>query len=158
METIILIFTITFWIVYYILQGMHDVNIVQEVKLLRNNISNESNKILEKDIIKKELGWKFWGSLEKALVKIVGAVIIYLFTSDIYFAFLCLILSVSLRWLVHDLTVAIGLGKGFSHIGPDFIWTDKVLQQLHNKGINQYFIKLTLNLLLLALSIFHLYL
>ncbi len=157
METIIFIYTIVFWILFYILQGMHDVNIVQEVKLLRRHIDDKINNNLEAEIVKKELGWKFWGGLEKTLVKVACSLVVYLFAGDLYFAFLCLLLSVSLRWLVHDMTVAIGLGKGLSHIGPDFIWTDRMLKKMQKKGINQYVVKLTFNLLLVGLTVVHLY-
>jgi hypothetical protein len=157
METIILISSIVFWVIFYILQGMHDVRIVEEIQLLKKNSNNEKLSLIENEIVSKEISWKLWGSLEKALTKLTITIIIYFFSHDLYFSLLCLALSVGLRWLVHDLTVAIGLGRGLSHIGPDFIWTDKILAQLKRVGINQYVIKLTINFTILTMILMHLY-
>ena len=157
METIILIAVVVFWTLFYILEGMHDVRVVEEIKLLKKYISLENLKTIESDIVQKEISWKLWGGFEKGLTKIVISVVIYLFTNDIYFSFLCLMLSVSLRWFIHDLTVAMGLGLGLSHIGPDFIWTDKILIKLQNQGINQYVVKITLNLVIILLTLAHIY-
>jgi hypothetical protein len=154
-DLIIFLSNSVFWILFYILQGKHDVHIIEEVKLLRGNLSESQNNEIEKEIIYRELKWKFWGSLEKALVKLVLSTIIYITTNDVYFATLCFLLSVGLRWLIHDLTVAIGLKKGFKHIGPDFIWTDRLLIKLQKIGINQYFVKLSINLLIILLSLIH---
>ncbi len=53
-----------------------------------------------------------------------------------------LLLAVGIRSIAHDFFISIKMGKGLNHIGPDFLWWDKFLRIMNNKGINQYIIKL----------------
>ncbi|PKL87651.1 MAG: hypothetical protein CVV23_14210 [Ignavibacteriae bacterium HGW-Ignavibacteriae-2] len=155
MEVFLFIGCVIFWILYYIFEGLHDTNFVKEVKIARSKLTDQQNNEIHEAIIQKELRWKFWDSLEKALTKIFIAILIYYISEDFIFALLLLLLSVCIRWLVHDLTVALGLGKGIKHIGPDFIWSDKLLRRLESAGINQYVVKLVPTIITIILVIYH---
>ena len=155
MELILFIASGLFWIVFYIFQGIHDTHFIKEVTELQNAIDEKTLIGLQDSIIQRELKWKLYGSIEKALTKIFMAVLIYFITQDVTFSILIFLLSILLRWFVHDITVAIGLGRGINHIGPDFIWTDKILRNLSRKGINQYLIKLLPLIILIAAIILY---
>ncbi len=155
MLPLIFIISTIFWIVYYIFQGLHDTHVVKEVELLRNKLPGNDSHILEEKIISHEVNWKFWDSLEKAMTKIGIAILIYVVSDDYIFALLLLCLSIFIRWVVHDLTVALALRGNLKHIGPEFVWTDKILRWLSRFGINQYVIKLIPSIIIILGIIYH---
>jgi len=138
----LLICGIIFWIVYYYFEGNHDGVFANEVKLLKSKIDTNDLTEIEKDFVKHELAWHWYDGLEKALVKIVLSILIFIITDNILFSFQMLLLAVGIRSIAHDFFISIKMGKGLNHIGPDFLWWDKFLRIMHNKGINQYVIKL----------------
>ena len=150
MELSLFIGAIFFWIFYYIFEGSHDAAFAQETKLLRDNINEDKYLKIKDGFIKHELDWHLFDSLEKALTKIVFAILVYLVTENFLFSFQTLLLSVGIRAVMHDMIVALRLGKGLKHIGPDFLWWDRFLRKMQNIGINQYLIKLIPNILLIA--------
>ena len=154
MELYLFIGSIIFWILYYIFEGSHDAAFAKETKLLRDTIDEEKYSRIKNNFIKYELDWHLFDSLEKALTKIVFALLIYLITNSFLFAFQMLLLSVGIRSVMHDMVVALKLGKGLNHIGPDFLWWDRFLRRMQNAGINQYLIKLIPNILLIMWIIF----
>jgi hypothetical protein len=141
-DLLILGLWILFWSVVYIVQGRHDVAIVKEIELIKKRVKPADIQTIEADIIKSELSWKFWHIIENLMVKVALTVLIFILTKNSIAALLLFILSIFIRWFVHDIILALGLEKGIRHIGPDWIWTDKVLRRLHAKGINQYLLKL----------------
>lgn len=149
MELFLFIGSILFWILYYIFEGSHDAAFANETKLLRDNIDEEKYDKIKEGFIKHELDWHLFDSLEKALTKIVFAILIYFITNNFLFSFQMLLLSVGIRSVMHDMVVALRLGKGLKHIGPDFLWWDRFLRRMQNIGVNQYFIKLSPNILLI---------
>ena len=67
---------------------------------------------------------------------------IFMITENTLFALQILFLAVTVRMIMHDLVVALGLGKGLNHIGPsEDIWWDTFLRRMQKFGINQYLIK-----------------
>ncbi len=156
MEYIIFVSAIIFWIVYYIFEGMHDANFAKETALLSKHIDKEKYSQIKPDFVKYELRWKLWDSLEKALVKIVSSIMIYYLTDDLVFSVLMLALAACIRAIMHDLVVALGLGKGLSHIGPDYIYWDRFLRRMSEKGINQYVIKLTPTIIVSGIILYYL--
>jgi len=149
MDLYLFVGSIIFWIIYYIFEGSHDAAFAKETKLLRDVIEKEKYSEIEGSFIKHELDWHLFDSLEKALTKIVFAILIYLITNNFLFAFQMLLLSVGIRSVMHDMVVALRLGKGLNHIGPDFLWWDRFLRKMQNIGINQYLIKLIPNVIIL---------
>lgn len=147
---------IFFWILYYVFEGSHDVAFLKQIDLYRQKLDEETNKSVKDASDKYERDWHFRDDLEKALVKLAAALLIYLLTDDILFAFQMLAISFFIRVIVHDLVVAIGLGKGISHIGPseDVAW-DSFLRKMKKVGINQYVIKLVPTILLLLWTYVH---
>jgi len=154
MELFLFIGSVLFWILYYIFEGSHDAAFARETKLLRDNIDEEKYAKIKSGFIKYELDWHLFDSLEKALTKIVFAMLIYLITDNFLFSFQMLLLSVGIRSVMHDMVVALRLGKGLKHIGPDFLWWDRFLRRMQNYGINQYLIKLLPNILLVIWIIY----
>jgi len=155
MELILFIGSILFWILYYIFEGSHDAAFAKETKLLRDNIDQEKYNTEVKDgFVKHELDWHLFDALEKALTKIVFSILIYLITTNLLFSFQMLLLSVGIRSVMHDMVVALRLGKGLKHIGPDFLWWDRFLRKMQNVGINQYVIKLIPNIALIIWIIY----
>lgn len=138
----LLICGILFWILYYFFEGFHDGVFANEVKLLKSKIEPNDLTDIEKDFVKHELAWHWYDGLEKALVKIVLSILIYLLTNNLLFSFQMLLLAVGVRSIAHDFFISIKMGKGLNHIGPDFLWWDKFLRIMYRKGINQYVIKL----------------
>ena len=157
MKLTILVALLLFWLLYYVFQGLHDVAFIKETRLLKQKITPEDFNSLKDQYVSLELAWKAWDVLEKALVKLAFAVLVFVLTGDFLFALLLFILSAALRWLLHDLVVAMGLGQGFRHIGPDYIATDRFLRWMQFHGLNQYVIKCIPILLLLALLLFHIF-
>jgi len=154
MELFLFIGSIFFWILYYIFEGSHDAAFAHETKLLRDNIDSEKYNKIKDGFIKYELDWHLFDSLEKALTKIVFAILIYLITDNFLFSFQILLLSVGIRSVMHDMVVALRLGKGLKHIGPDFLWWDRFLRRMQNVGVSQYVIKLIPNILLIIWIIY----
>ena len=139
---------IIFWILYYYFEGNHDGVFANEIKLFRNQLDQNAITNIEQQFIKHELAWHWYDAMEKALVKIVLSVLIYLLTHNLLFSFQMLLLSVGVRSVAHDFFISLKMGKGINHIGPDFLWWDRFLRRMQNRGINQYVIKLIPNLLL----------
>jgi len=142
MELILLICSIIFWIIYYFFEGSHDAAFVKETEIIKNEVDEDKYRSIEPKVIKFELSWHLWDSFEKALVKIIISILVFLITDNLLFAIQLLLLSVAIRSIMHDLVVALKLGKGLNHIGPDFLWWDRFLRRMQNRGINQYLIKL----------------
>lgn len=157
MEVILFIGTILFWILYYFFEGSHDAAFAKETKLFTDNMDEDKITKIKKNFVKLELDWHLFDALEKALTKIVFAILIYLITYNLLFSFQMLLLSVGIRSVMHDLVVALWLGKGIHHIGPDFLWWDRFLRKMQNRGINQYLIKLIPNFLLIIWIVVGLY-
>jgi hypothetical protein len=148
MEFYLFLASILFWILYYYFEGSHDGAFALETKLMREKLGTEKFEEIEDDFIKYELDWHWYDSLEKALVKIIFAVLVYLITENYLFAFQMILLAVGIRSVAHDFFVARTMGKGLNHIGPDFLWWDRFLRKMQNIGINQYVIKLIPNLII----------
>lgn len=149
MEIYLFVSAILFWILYYYFEGSHDGAFALETKLMREKLGAEKFKEIEKGFVKYELDWHWYDGLEKALVKIVFAVLIYFITDNLLFAFQMILLAVGIRSVAHDFFVARTMGKGLNHIGPDFLWWDRFLRKMQNIGINQYVIKLIPNLIII---------
>lgn len=150
MELYLFVSAILFWILYYYFEGSHDGAFALETKLMREKLGKESFTEIEEDFVKYELDWHLFDALEKSLVKIVFAILTYLITSNVLFAFQMILLAVGIRSVAHDFFVARRMGKGLNHIGPDFLWWDRFLRKMHNIGINQYIIKLIPNLIIMV--------
>jgi len=148
MELYLFLSAILFWILYYYFEGSHDGAFALETKLMREKLGVEKFKEIEEGFVKYELDWHWYDSLEKALVKIIFAVLVYFITDNFLFSFQMILLAVGIRSVAHDFFVARTMGKGLNHIGPDFLWWDRFLRKMQNIGINQYVIKLIPNLII----------
>ena len=149
MELYLFIGVTVFWIIYYVFEGSHDGVFAKETKLLRDEIDPEKFEKIKPNFIKLELDWHYYDTLEKALTKIVIALLLFIITQNLIFSFQMLLLSGGIRSIMHDLVVALKLNKGFKHIGPDFLWWDRFLRKMQARGINQYIIKLFPNIILI---------
>ena len=149
MELYLFLSAILFWILYYYFEGSHDGAFALETKLMREKLGVEKFKEIEEGFVKYELDWHWYDSLEKALVKIIFAVLVYFITDNFLFSFQMILLAVGIRSVAHDFFVARTMGKGLNHIGPDFLWWDRFLRKMQNIGINQYVIKLIPNLIII---------
>ncbi len=156
MELYLFIGVTVFWIIYYIFEGSHDGTFAKETKILRDKIDKAEFEKIRSNFVKLELDWHLFDALEKALTKIVIAILIFLVTQNLIFSFQMLLLSVAIRSVMHDLVVALKLNKGLRHIGPDFLWWDRFLRNMQNHGINQYIIKLVPNIFLFIWIIYSL--
>ena len=142
MEYIIFILSIVFWIVYYIFEGLHDVAFIKERDIIIEKVSKENYELIDPKVKHYEILWHRYDSFEEALVKIVFSIMIFMITENTLFALQILFLAVTVRMIMHDLVVALGLGKGLNHIGPsEDIWWDTFLRRMQKFGINQYLIK-----------------
>lgn len=150
MEFYLFLSSILFWILYYYFEGSHDGAFALETKLMREKLGTEKFKEIEDGFVKYELDWHWYDSLEKALVKIIFAVLAYFITDNFLFSFQMILLAVGIRSVAHDFFVALTMGKELNHIGPDFLWWDRFLRKMQNVGINQYVIKLIPNLLIVV--------
>ena len=150
MELYIFISAILFWIIYYYFEGSHDGAFALETKLMREKLGKEKFEEIEKEFVKYELDWHLFDALEKSLVKITFAVLVYLITHNLLFSFQMILLAVGIRSFAHDLFVTLAMGKKLNHIGPDFLWWDRFLRKMQSHGINQYIIKFIPNLIIIA--------
>jgi hypothetical protein len=150
MELYLFLASILFWILYYYFEGSHDGAFALETKLMKKKLGTEQFNEIKNEFIKHELDWHWYDGLEKALVKIVFSAFVYLLTNNLLFSFQMILLAVGLRSVAHDFFVAIKMGKGLNHIGPDFLWWDRFLRKMQNHGINQYVIKLIPNLVIIV--------
>ena len=142
MELIIFLSSILFWIIYYVFEGLHDTAFIKERDTLKEKVKDEDYDAVDSRIKFHEKMWHRYDSLEKSLVKIIFSVLVFLITNNLLFSFQLLCLSVAIRMIMHDLVVALGLGKGLKHIGPSQdIWWDTFLRKMNSSGINQYIIK-----------------
>lgn len=157
MELYLFLFSILFWILYYYFEGSHDGAFALETKLMREKLGADKFNEIEKEFVNYELDWHWYDGLEKSLVKIVFAILIFLITNNLLFSFQMILLAVGIRSVAHDLFVAIKMGKKLNHIGPDFLWWDRFLRKMQNFGVNQYVIKLIPNLVIIAWILYTLY-
>ncbi len=148
MELYIFIASIIFWLLYYYFEGSHDGAFALETKLMKEKLGKEKFSEIKNDFVKYELKWHLFDALEKALVKIVFAILVYLITENLLFAFQMILLAVGIRSFAHDLFVTLAMGKKLNHIGPDFLWWDRFLRKMQQNGINQYVIKFIPNLII----------
>ena len=142
MELIIFFAAIIFWVLYYIFEGLHDTAFLKERDIIKDKLDDETYTSIDSKVKHFEKRWHLFDNLEKSLVKVVLSILIYLITNNLLFSFQLLCLALVVRVIVHDLVVAVGLGKGINHIGPseDVMW-DTFLRKTRNFGINQYVIK-----------------
>ena len=142
MELIIFLSSILFWIIYYVFEGLHDTAFIKERDVIKEKVSDEEFKSIDGSVQFYEKLWHRYDSLEKSLVKIVFSILVLIITNNILFSFQLLCLALAIRIVMHDLVVALGLGKGINHIGPsEDIWWDSFLRKMNSFGINQYFLK-----------------
>lgn len=142
MELIIFLSSILFWIVYYIFEGLHDSAFIKERDVIKEKVNDEKYKTIDAQVKYYERLWHKYDNFEKSLVKIVFSIFVFIITNNLLFSFQLLCLAVTIRMIMHDLVVALGLGKGINHIGPsEDIWWDSFLRRMNNAGVNQYFIK-----------------
>ena len=154
MEFYLLISAVFFWFLYYYFEGSHDGAFALETKLMKEKLGEDSFDKIKDEFIKFELDWHWYDSLEKSLVKIVFATLVYLITDNLLFAVQMIFLAIGIRIIAHDLFVAIKMGYGINHIGPDFLWWDNFLRRMQSRGINQYIIKLIPNLFIVVWILF----
>lgn len=151
MELIFFLSSIVFWIVYYIFEGMHDSAFIKERDVIKEKLNDIKYKSIDAHVKHYERLWHRYDNFEKSLVKIVFSIFIFIITNNLLFSFQLLCLAVAIRMVMHDLVVALALGKGIHHIGPsEDIWFDSFLRKMKAHGINQYVIKL----LPLAITLF----
>lgn len=143
MELIIFLSAILFWIVYYIFEGLHDSAFIKERDVIKEKVNDGNYKTIEARVKYYEKLWHKYDNFEKSLVKIVFSIFVFIITNNLLFSFQLLCLAVAIRMIMHDLVVAVGLGKGIHHIGPseDILW-DSFLRKMKTLGINQYVIKI----------------
>lgn len=128
---------------YYVFEGLHDTAFIKERDIIKEKVKTEDYKSIDQKVKHFEKLWHRYDSLEKSLVKIVSSVLIFIITDKLLFSFQMLCLSVAIRMIMHDIVVALGLGKGLKHIGPsEDIWWDSFLRKMNKAGINQYIIKI----------------
>lgn len=143
MELIFFLASIVFWIVYYIFEGLHDSAFIKERDVIKEKLNDEKYKSIDARVKHYEKLWHMYDNFEKSLVKIVFSIFVFIITSNLLFSFQLLCLAVAIRMIMHDLVVALALGKGIHHIGPsEDIWWDSLLRKIKFYGINQYVIKL----------------
>ena len=142
MELIIFLLSILFWIIYYVFEGLHDTAFIKERDVIKTKLNDDEYKSIDKHVKLYEKMWHRYDSFEKSLVKIVLSILVYIITNNFLFSFQLLCLALAIRMIMHDLVVALGLGKGINHIGPsEDIWWDSFLRKMNSAGINQYLIK-----------------
>lgn len=142
MELIIFLSSILFWIIYYVFEGLHDTAFIKERDIIKEKVKEENYKSIDSRVKYYEKLWHRYDSFEKSLVKIVFSILVFVITANLLFSFQLLCLAVAIRMVMHDLVVALGLGKGINHIGPSHdIWWDTFLRKMNSAGINQYIIK-----------------
>ena len=134
---------IIFWVLYYIFEGLHDTAFIKERDVIKDKLDDKTYNSIDLKVRHFEKRWHLFDNLEKSLVKIVLSILVYLITNNLLFSFQLLCLGVAIRMIMHDLVVALGLGKGINHIGPseDVMW-DTFLRKMRSFGINQYIIKI----------------
>jgi len=143
LELIFFLASIVFWIVYYIFEGLHDSAFIKERDVIKEKLNDEKYKSIDARVKHYEKLWHMYDNFEKSLVKIVFSIFVFIITSNLLFSFQLLCLAVAIRMIMHDLVVALALGKGIHHIGPsEDIWWDSLLRKIKFYGINQYVIKL----------------
>lgn len=142
MELIIFLSAIFFWIIYYVFEGLHDTAFIKERDVIKEKVEEADYKKIDGRVKFYEKLWHRYDSFEKSLVKIVFSILVFVITNNLLFSFQILCLAVAIRMIMHDLIVALGLGKGLKHIGPsEDIWWDSFLRKMNSAGINQYIIK-----------------
>ncbi len=152
MELLIFLLSILFWIIYYAVQSLHDVAFIKEVNLFKDKLDSETINSLKPEYEKYELKWKNLDTLEKIIVKSVMLLLVLFITENLLFCIQLFLFGLVFRTFIHDLVVAIALHKKTNHIGPDYIWADKLLRHLEKKGINQYIVK-TIPLIIITIWI-----
>jgi len=100
MNNLILIATILFWVVVYVLEGLHDINVVR---------SSDFNKS------KEMTNWHFYDSIMFAVIHLAIALFFYATTKDICLFFLQLAFSLAIRVSTHETMMNLVLHNDFWH-------------------------------------------
>lgn len=129
-----------FWIIYYAIESYHDANVI-----LWNQVTYDRNATQDKRDLAQKYStlWHDWDGVEKGLVHIVITAIVFLLGGNIWICASLLLLSLSIRFLVHDYLINIFLGVSASHIGTTH-WIDIFMRKLESIGISQWVVKFTL--------------
>lgn len=126
-----------FWIVYYIIEGTHDANVILWQQATINTNATSDQKLLSK---KYNQLWHEYDAYEKGLTHIALTLPILLIGGGWLLFISLLILSLSIRLLVHNYCINKFMKIDINHIGTTD-WFDIFMRNLENKGISQWTIK-----------------
>jgi|GEM_PF-2204777 len=144
-EIIIIIATTVFWIVYYLFEGLHDACVINQRNYLINLVNRNGIKADEEQLYKWNNRFHDYDSWEKAITKIVVAILIYFISESFLFSLLMLILSVAIRIVVHDLVISVNIGQKWDYVGvTDTNFWDIFLQKMKSKGVSPTLIRVSI--------------
>jgi len=138
-----------FWIAFYAIEGTHDAHVI-----LWQQTSVDKNLPADKKTLaqKYDKAWHTDSAFEKAITHLALTIPIFFIGGGIYLFVALLLLSLSVRLLVHNYFINKMMGIDVNHIGT-LDWFDIFLAGLQNKGISQWFIKFSLLIISIVLVI-----
>lgn len=153
MELLFVIIYFIFWIAYYILEGIHDANIILWKQATANPILTTDQKALNE---KYNQNWHEYDAYEKALTHIAITASIFFIGGSIWLFLSLILMSVSIRILIHNYCINKFMNIDVNYIGTTD-WFDLFMRKLEDKGISQWtvkFVLLGISILLVILFLF----
>lgn len=126
-----------FWILYYIIEGIHDANVILWQQSTISPTLTNDQKLLS---TKHRLEWHEYDAYEKGLTHIALTLPIFLIGGGWLLAISLLILSLSIRLLVHNYCINKFMGIDINHIGTTDLF-DLFMKHMADTGISQWTIK-----------------
>ena len=126
-----------FWVIYYIIVGSRNANMMLwQQKSSDPNLSPDT-KSLE---TKYNMKWHQYDVYEKTLIHVLLTSFIFFIGGGITLFVSLLLLSVSLRVLVYNYCMNRFMDIDINHVGT-CNWFDLLLRKLEDKGISQWTVK-----------------
>ena len=122
---ILTLITIIFWVMVYILEGLHDINVIR---------SSDSEKTKEIRL------WHFWDSLMFLVIHLFFIIFIYIISNNLLFSLKMFILSLGLRISIHETMINLILHKNLFY-RPNKNqnnWFDSKLSKCNNLIVFMY--------------------
>ena len=153
MELLFVIVYFIFWIGYYILESAHDANLILWQQTTANPNLPEDKKLPAK---KYSQAWHEYDAYEKGITHIAITLPIFFLGGSIWLFGALLLLSLSIRILVHNYFINKFMNIDVNYIGTTD-WFDLFMRKLEDKGISQWPVKfavLGISILLVILFLF----
>lgn len=140
---------LAFWILYYYFDSRVDAYI----EMWKNSVDNKNITITQRELSHKyELSRKSYDLYKRLCLHIFVTLPVIFFGANLFLFFSMLLLSLSIRPIVHSYLVNRFLGIDINHLG-NTDWVDIFLREVEKTGISQWYVRFAFFIIFFVLSI-----